>query len=203
MREKSKYDAMSDEELVHLFQTGKTEVADYIIMRYHKVIFQCTGNLFLIGGEREDLIQEGRLGLYDALKTYDAQKNDSFEPFARLCIVRAQIKIIEKANRKKNKVLNESISIDQNEESTPFEWIGDDRLTNPEEILLSAIASEELEDTIRQNLSLTEEEVMNYMLEGLKAKDIARIMDKNAKSIDNTITRVRAKAKKIIKEHRL
>lgn len=189
---------LTDEELAKEYKVSRDEsIIDHAMLRFHGLIIHSASKLFLIGGEREDLIQEGRLGLFNALESYDPDKNDKFLPFASLCIQRAQLKAVTSYNRKKNAPLNESLSLD--DESKNEETIINLKVSDPEEIILDNFNTEELFSRIERELSPRENEVLLYLIEGYDYKQIAKFLEVEAKSIDNAIQRVRSKVSRILK----
>lgn len=194
------WEECSDEELVALFQGGEKEVDEYIIYRYHRIIMQCAGLLYLSGGDREDLVQEGRMGLYDAIQTYDSSKNVKFEPFARLCISRAQFKAVQASNRKKHQPLNTYVSLTTPDDEVVEDFMLDTRLSDPEELYVSAMATMEMHNKIQKALSPMEREVLDYVLEGFSYRQISKFLGKDPKSIDNAFQRIRRKVREIIKD---
>lgn len=199
--DRSKLDNLKDEELVAACQAGDTELETYIINRYHKIIMQSASVLFLSGGDREDLVQEGRMGLFDAIYSYDASKNSKFEAFAKICILRAQYNAIQASNRKKNMPLNSYVSLEpfgDGEESVELPL--DARNNDPEEIYLSKVNATDMLDSIYRELSPFEREVLSYVLEGFSYRQIAKFLGKGPKSIDNAFQRIRTKVKKLMNE---
>lgn len=197
-----KWDSLRDEELVSDYQAGNQEVGEYIILRFHRMIMQCAGVLFINGGDREDLIQEGRLGLYEAIQTYDQSRDVSFEAFARVCVSRAQYKAIEASNRKKHQPLNQYVHIDSSKEETE-QLSTAYHITDPEALYLNAESVLDLHKRIQNSLSLLEREVLEYLLEGFSYTQIANILGKDKKSIDNCFQRIRNKVRHMLKEQNL
>lgn len=197
------YSGMSDEDLVEEYTKvsgGNAEkILDLIMFRYHTLISSVAAPFFLAGAEREDLIQEGRIGLYDAVLSYDRSKNDTFAPFARMCIERAQIKAVARYSRKKNSPLNSSVSIDDDEEtkSAVNAIYADTKVSDPEEIFFDLLEVREKINRLRDDLSPLEMNVLQYMMEGYDYRQIAKILGRSDKSIDNTMQRVRKKGRSI------
>lgn len=147
--------------------------------------------MFLIGGEQEDLIQEGMIGLFNAVRDYQPDKNASFATFAALCVERQIYKAIEISGRQKHKPLNSYISL--SEEDGPLKDTEDTSQQNPETIVISQENAQQMLEDIREALSPMENQVLNYYLEGADYHQIAKKMNKPPKSIDNALQRIRAK----------
>ncbi len=185
---------LTDEKLVELFREGDEKASGEIFQRYYQRLCKMAAALYLVGGDREDLIQEGRMGLFAAMGDYDPQAGASFATFATLCIGRAMTRAIEKNNRKKNSPLNESVPLPEDDQS-PI-----DDFDDPEQLLISAERRNELENEIMKALSPMERQVFADLVEGYDYKYIALKLGKSAKSVDNAIQRIRQKVKRIIKE---
>lgn len=196
------YSSLPDEKLVELYnsleQDEKEAVLDVIMYRFHGLISKTAAPYFLVGAEREDLIQEGRIGLYEAVKSYDKSKNDSFVPFARMCVERAQIKAVTRYARKKNAPLNLSLSIDEGEGEKIKEIAIDTKVSDPQEIYIDIVDVEEKIERLRRDLSALELNVLQYMMEGYDYRQIAKIMGRADKSVDNTMQRIRKKCRGIL-----
>lgn len=195
-------ESYTDEELVLEYnKSPENEIlADHIFERYHSLISKLAAPLFMVGGEREDLIEYGRLGLLNAIKTYDPNLNDSFFPFAKLCITGQMKNAITASNRKKHMALNTSVSLnsdDSEEENTGIDKI---KVSSPEDILMDMYETGNILDKIEENLSPAEKEVLLYLIEGFDYKQIAKILKKDLKSVDNAIQRIRKKSKALLRE---
>ncbi len=188
----SKY---SDEELVQLYRAGNSQVTDFICDKYKPLVLSNATKFFLTGGETDDLIQEGMIGLFRAISSYDDSQS-SFYHFANLCIRRQIFKAIESSNSKKHQLLTNSISL-QDEESL---LEGADILSNvqnPEHILIDNEHINNLYRSLMNVLSPMEQDVFKYYLNGFDYREIAEILGKEDKSVDNCIQRIRSKAKKL------
>lgn len=201
------YEQKTDEELVALYRSGKKDVEDVLMRRFHPMVEQAASSLFLTGGDREDLVQEGSVGLYQAILSFAPEKEARFSTFANLCIRRAQYKAIEAGNRKKHNPLNLSISIDaeENEDSDHVfsitEIRAEDALFNPEQVLLSEERKQELEHDLAESLSLLERRVLFFYLNGEEYGSIAVQLGKPKKSIDNALQRIRRKVRRLCSEN--
>lgn len=201
------YEKKSDEELVALYRSGEKDVEDVLIRRFHPMVEQAASSLFLTGGDRDDLVQEGSVGLYQAILSFVPEKETRFSTFANLCIRRAQYKAIEAGNRKKHNPLNLSISIDaeENEDSDHVfsitEIRAEDELFNPEQVLLSEERKRELEHDLAESLSPLERRVLFFYLNGEEYGSIAAQLGKPKKSIDNALQRIRRKVRRLCLEN--
>lgn len=195
------YEKLSDLELINLYQENEDKkIADIMIERYTKLIIKRASNYYLIGGDREDLIQAGRMGVFYSLKSFNSKLNDNYYAFVRLCINGALSNAINQYNRKKHLPLNESVSLDIDSESSPVNMEAEQ--LNPENIVMEDYNLQELIDTIENNLSDLEKEVMVYMFEGYDYKDIAKELSCTPKKVDNTIQRIKQKVS-LIKNSKL
>ena len=162
--------------------------------------------MFILGADKEDLIQEGMIGLYNAVRDYDAGRDASFYTFADLCISRQMYKAVEAGNRKKHSPLNSYVSIyeddtdkdDRSEGTGILERILSETGRSPEEMFIDKEQTENLEQKIYDSLSDFERKVLNLRLTGLEYTDIARILGRDAKSTDNALSRIKIKVRKIL-----
>lgn len=182
------YEARSDEELILLLREGHPEVTDYLMEKYKNLVRSKAKALFLTGGDTDDLIQEGMIGLFKAIRDYDATKEASFRHFADLCVSRQLYTAIEASNRKKNTPLNSYIPIDDEPDgSEPLEE------ESPEALVLRAEKLEDLKRAVAESLSPMEKKVLTLYLSGLGYQEIALRLEKTPKSVDNAIQRIRKK----------
>lgn len=185
---------MTDEELVAAYRSGKREAVDTLMEKYKPFVRAICRARFLTGGEEEDLIQEGMIGLYKAVRDYDPARDASFRTFAGLCIERQVLKAIEASRREKNRPLNDSVSL------TDEEWdeqIQSDKIS-PEFIVLDREAENETREKIFTALSPMERDVLQLYLKGMNYRDIAKEMKKEPKTIDNALQRIRRKVRKVL-----
>ena len=185
------YEKHTDEELIQRQRAGERELADYLIDKYKGMVLKKAHAMFLIGGEQEDLIQEGMIGLFKAVRDYRFDKNASFATFAALCVERQMYKAIEISGRQKHKPLNSYISL--SEEDGPLRDTEDASQQNPETIIIGEDNAEQMLEDIKQALSPMENQVLDYYLEGADYLQIAEKMKKSPKSIDNALQRIRGK----------
>ena len=202
IKRKNVYERISDEELQAISLTGDKAAESCLVARYAVHVRRLAAPLYICGGDKDDLIQEGNVGLYEAILRFDPKKDVRFATFADLCIRRAQYKAIENSNRKKHAPLNFHISIDmfdENTESFDGKPAADDSL-NPEMILIDRERSQQVYDRIIQALSPLELTVLKQYLTGMDYVQIADVLGKEKKSIDNALQRIRRKVKQICME---
>ena len=185
------YEKHTDEELIQRQRAGERELADYLIDKYKGMVLKKAHAMFLIGGEQEDLIQEGMIGLFKAVRDYRFDKNASFATFAALCVELQMYKAIEISGRQKHKPLNSYISL--SEEDGPLRDTEDASQQNPETIIIGEENAQQMLEDIKQALSPMENQVLDYYLEGADYLQIAEKMKKSPKSIDNALQRIRGK----------
>lgn len=201
MRLKEKYENQTDEELVETIRGGDEEAAEFLYRKYKDVI-RGRGNLyFMVGADKEDLIQEGMIGLFRAIGNYDPEREASFKTFADVCINRQMITAIKRAARMKHSPLNTSVSIyDKNgsdENSRSIEETYPDRINyNPEEEILYNEQVEFIEKNSEKIFSKLELKVWQEYAKGKTYTEIASILDKSPKTIDNAIQRMKKKVEK-------
>ena len=194
MEQYSKY---SDDELIQRLRAGETGIADYLIEKYKYLVRRKARAMFLIGGDTDDLIQEGMIGLFKAVRDYHPGKEASFVTFAQMCIDRQIYSAVQSSNRQKHMPLNTYISLSQEDEESPLAqaWV-----ETPEEIIIDRENTRALEDEIKSALSPMENTVLNYYLEGKSYADIGMLMDKNPKSVDNALRRIRTKIRNYLEK---
>jgi RNA polymerase sporulation-specific sigma factor len=186
------YDTFSDEELIGKLRQGENDITDYILEKYKPLVRKCANAVYLIGGETEDLIQEGMIGLFKAIRDFRTEREVSFFSFAKLCINRQLYSAIEASNRKKNMPLNSYISLSEQ---------GTDLLhplaESPEQLVIRQELMEEYKKRLAGMLSGMEHQVLDLYLEGDNYTQIAERLGKTPKSIDNALQRIRQKIKQI------
>ena len=194
------YKDFNDYELLNYIAEGNEDANNIILKKYEplinktalKMLPYCKGN----GLDLSDLVQEGMIGLNHAIERYREMENTLFYTYASRCIERKIISVVISSNRNKNKILNESISYDD-DENLIMRFVKDNS-PGPEEILISEELEEKLLFKIKGKLTDLEEQVFTLMINGFKYKEIAEILDKDEKSIDNTIQRLKAKIRKLL-----
>lgn len=194
---------MTDEEIAEVAKNGDKDALEYILNRYKDLVEMKVNKYFIIGAEKEDIIQEGLIGLYKAIKSFDASKESSFRSFANLCIERQLITAIKTSNRQKHMPLNSSISLnasayDEDSETEFLEKLDMQVLEDPLETITKKEYYKNIETKIDQNLSDFEKQVLQRYARGESYVNIAEKLEAPVKSVDNAIQRIRKKASKNI-----
>lgn len=192
------YEAFSDEELIEKLRQGEDDITDYILEKYKPLVRKKTNAMYLIGGETEDLIQEGMIGLFKAIRDYKPDKDASFYHFAELCINRQLYSALEASNRKKHQPLNSYISLSEQEhpDAVAAELLVD-KESGPEQTVIEQEVWEAYKKRLAQKLSRMENQVLQYYLDGNHYIQIAEMMGKSPKSIDNALQRIRQKIRQM------
>ena len=191
MAEHSKYEEMTDEELIDQLREGDRQVMDYICDKYKNLVRSKAKSMYILGGDSEDLIQEGMIGLFKAIRDYRPEKESSFYHFAELCISRQMYTAIEASNRKKHAPLNSYVSLSEPESG----GIGELLETSPEQMMIDRENVAQIKERIEKSLSDMEKEVLAYYMQGMNYVQIAEIMERSPKSIDNALQRIKNKLK--------
>ena len=198
----SQYAGETDERIIELIREGKPELTDILIDRYKNEVKKRSNGLTLMGADRDDLIQEGMIGLFNSIRDYKSDKDCSFATFASICIRGAMVNAVLHYQSKKYGPLNTSLSFssgNDSENSNVFEeFYGDTSASNPEKMTLDEESVQELLIKIRKCLSKTELQVFEYCQQGLSSKEIADKMDTSSKSVANSLTRIKQKIRKLI-----
>lgn len=201
------YDKIPDERLIEKMRAGDPEIMDYLMVKYKPMVRKKARAMYLIGGENEDLIQEGMIGLIKAVRDYDETQNTSFASFADLCVSRQMYSAIEASKRKKHIPLNSYISLyeqggetDDGQNLPLIDTIESEIENNPEALYFGKEFSEAFEEQLKQSLSALENHVLYLHLLGTDYKTIAELLGKSPKAIDNALQRIRAKAGKLLNE---
>ncbi|MBR6665567.1 MAG: RNA polymerase sporulation sigma factor SigH [Lachnospiraceae bacterium] len=198
------YEQESDESLIERLRDGESTIVDYIMNKYKYLVRSKAQAMYILGADTEDLIQEGMIGLFKAVRDYDCGRDASFFTFAELCISRQMYTAVQASQRKKHAPLNTYISLygEQKEkgEGAPLEEIlSSGAGSNPETLFLDKERMEYLEGEIDKELSTFEKQVLDLYLTGMSYSQIAKVLGKEEKSTDNALQRVKAKIKKILK----
>lgn len=191
MAEHFKYEEMTDEELIDQLREGDRQVMDYICDKYKNLVRSKAKSMYILGGDSEDLIQEGMIGLFKAIRDYRPEKESSFYHFAELCISRQMYTAIEASNRKKHAPLNSYVSLSEPESG----GIGELLETSPEQMMIDRENVAQIKERIEKSLSDMEKEVLAYYMQGMNYVQIAEIMERSPKSIDNALQRIKNKLK--------
>lgn len=199
------YEMMTDEQLIRRLREGENEITDYIMDKYKHLVRKKAKEMYLLGGENDDLIQEGMIGLFKAVRDYDLTQDTSFYSFADLCVSRQMYTAIKASQRQKHIPLNSYISLyegedEAQEEKNPplIETIQTVKDNNPEELFLNKEYLQTIEQELKERLSALENRVLHLHLLGMDYQTIAKLLDKSPKSIDNALQRIKAKMSMII-----
>lgn len=198
-------DEYNEEEVVALARTGDSRAQEFLIKKYKNFVRGKARTYFLIGADREDIIQEGMIGLFKAIRDYRPDKIASFKAFAELCITRQMITAIKTATRQKHIPLNSYISLnkpiyDEDSERTLLDVVAGRTASNPEELVISREEFDSIEAKIGEVLSDLELQVLTYYLDGKSYQEIAENLDRHVKSIDNALQRVKRKLEKTLQD---
>ena len=197
----------SDEELIVRYRDGDTEAMDFIFERYKHLVRKKAKAMFLAGGDNDDLIQEGMIGLYKAIRDYHTDRAASFATFASMCINRQMITGVAASNRKKNMPLNTYVSYDmpaggdEDSDMRLVDILQSQTELNPEKLLIDKEHNRDLKSRLKEVLSTFEQQVLAYYLEGMDYTAIAKKMQKPPKSVDNALQRIRSKAARLTLEN--
>ena len=201
----SKYDRMTDEQLLCDYTNGNQEIMDYLMVKYKSMVRKKARAMYLLGGENEDLIQEGMIGLIKAVRDFDETQKTSFSSFAELCVSRQMYSAIEASNRKKHLPLNSYVSLYEDSEqegegrSLPLiDTIESSKENDPEVLYFGKEYTEAFAEQLKELLSPLENHVLYLHLMGTDYRTIAELLGKSPKSVDNALQRIKTKAQKIL-----
>lgn len=203
------YQSMTDEQLIKRQREGDSAVVDYIMDKYKNLVRKKAKAMYLLGGENDDLIQEGMIGLFKAVRDYDQDQEASFYSFADLCIARQMYTAIEASKRKKHIPLNSYVSLYEGgnvseEQAQPplIDIIQSEKISNPESIFLDKEYVQRFENELQDSLSELEKKVLYLHLLGTDYQTIGKLLGKSSKAIDNALQRIKSKAQIILKNER-
>ena len=201
----SEYAQMTDEQLVGIIKNGDKKALEFLLGKYRELVSMKANRFFIIGAEKDDIIQEGFWGLYKAIQAFDPEKQNSFKTFANLCIERQLITVIKTSNRQKNIPLNSSFSLntsayDENDDISVLDILDAKTAEDPLETIIKREYYQSVESKIDKNLSKFEKDVLNRYVQGKSYVDIANSLEAPIKSVDNAIQRIRKKAMKCLEE---
>ena len=201
----STLELMDDESIVELARDGDTHALEYLIYKYKNFVRAKARSYFLIGADREDIIQEGMIGLYKAIRDFRCDKLSSFRAFAELCITRQIITAIKTATRQKHIPLNSYVSLnkpiyDEDSDRTLLDVISGTKITDPEELIISREEFDDIEEKMGEILSSLEWKVLMSYLEGKSYQEIAVDLRRHVKSIDNALQRVKRKLERYLEK---
>lgn len=203
MRNRGDYGKITDEELIVRLHGGEEAVVDFLMDKYKNLVKSKAKAMFILGADNDDLIQEGMIGLFKAIRDYSEDREASFKTFANLCISRQMYTAVDNSRRKKHSPLNTYISLyssgsGDGEESEYIDNLISLSERNPEELLIDNERFNDLLTTIMTALSPLEKRVLELNITGMDYAEIAGVLNRNEKSIDNALTRIKSKIKKII-----
>ena len=201
----SKYDRMTDEQLLCDYKKGNQEIMDYLMVKYKSMVRKKARAMYLLGGENEDLIQEGMIGLIKAVRDFDLTQKTSFSSFAELCVSRQMYSAIEASNRKKHLPLNSYVSLYEDSEQVGegrrlplIDTIESSKENDPEVLYFGKEYTEAFAEQLKELLSPLENHVLYLHLMGTDYRTIAELLGKSPKSVDNALQRIKTKAQKIL-----
>ena len=198
----NQYTQMTDEKLIENIKQEDQKALDCLLQRYNETVTMKANRFFMVGAEKEDMIQEGMIGLYKAVKSFNSEKQNSFKTFANMCIERQLITAVKNSNRQKHIPLNSSISLnaaayDDNEDMDKMDILDVKTLNDPSDIIADREYFESMENKIKENLSEFELQVLHEYEKGKSYAAIAEKLNAKIKSVDTAIQRIRKKANKI------
>ncbi len=201
------YSGMVDEDVILEARAGDQQALEYLINKYKSFVRAKARTYFLIGADREDIIQEGMIGLFKAIRDYKGDKLSSFRAFAELCITRQIITAIKTATRQKHIPLNSYVSLnkpifDEESDRTLMDIISEESISDPEELIINREEFRGIENKMGEILSSLEWEVLTSYLDGKSYQEIAEDLDRHVKSIDNALQRVKRKLEKYLEEQK-
>ena len=193
-----------DEEVVMEAKAGNNKAQEYLIFKYENFVKAKAKSYFLIGADKEDIYQEGMIGLYKAIRDFNPEKSTSFKAFAEICVTRQIITAIKTATRQKHIPLNTYVSLnkpiyEEESERTLLDVLSGLKISDPEELMISKEQMRFIEETISEVLSGLERKVLTSYLDGKSYQEIACDLERHSKSIDNALQRVKRKLEKCLK----
>jgi len=203
-REYSDYEQVPDEELIDRLRNGEQFITEYICDKYKYLVRSKAKSMFILGGDTQDLIQEGMIGLFKAVRDYDSGRDASFYTFADLCISRQMYTAVQASKRQKHVPLNTYVSLngtpaqEDREEVNLLELMADRTGLNPEELFLDKERVNYLEQRIEEELSTFEKQVLDLYMTGMSYTQIAKVLGRDEKSTDNALQRLKGKIKKML-----
>lgn len=206
-----RYDSCTDEELIERLREGEGQIMEYLMDKYKNLVRSKAKSMYILGGDTQDLIQEGMIGLFKAVRDYDSGRDASFFTFAQLCVSRNIYSAVQRSGRKKHAPLNFYTSIYGTDNGRDgegseggfyngMELMADGEASNPEEILIGQENMEQLQKYIDEELSPFENQVLELHITGMGYVEIAKVLGRDEKATDNALQRIRAKLKKYMKQ---
>jgi RNA polymerase sporulation-specific sigma factor len=199
------YDGKTDEELIDRLREGESAITDYIMEKYKNLVRKKAKSMYILGADNDDLIQEGMIGLFKAVRDYDSGRDASFYTFADLCISRQIYKAVQASNREKHMPLNTYISLysniaeDENDgnQIELLNMLESEVENNPEQLVIDQENVAHIEAVIEKELSSFEKQVLDLYLTGMSYSQIAKVLSKDEKSTDNALQRLKTKLRKV------
>ena len=198
------YEKKTDEELIMDFRGGDTAIMDYLLEKYKPMVKKKAKAMYLLGGDSDDLIQEGMIGLFKAVRDYDSAQEASFGTFAKICVTRQLYSAIRASRRKKHLPLNSYISLYDNEEiseekeSELIQIQNVASTNNPEDLVIHKESEDSFMNELEGNLSELERKVLYLHLLGTDYRTIAKLLGKSPKAVDNALQRIKTKAEELL-----
>jgi len=196
-----KYENMTDDNVLSLAKAGDENAVNFIMEKYNNIVNMKASRFFAAGIEKEDIIQEGMIGLYKAIQSYDGDKQNSFKSFANMCIERQLITVVKSANRQKNLPLNSAFSLNspiyEDGETDALEILDTNLVEDPLDTIANKEYLNQMEAKIDENLSSFEKKVFVHYKQGKSYNDIAKEMNTKVKSVDTALQRIKKKVTKI------
>ena len=205
-----KYNGLTDEEMISLFRDGDQEAMEKLLEKYKGMVLGKAKSMYILGGDSEDLIQEGMLGLFKAVRDFDCGRDASFRTFAQLCVTRQLYTAVKASARKKHLPLNSAVSLssplreengDERDEEL-LDFLEADPSSNPEAFLIGQEETKRLVEMIEKELSPLEKQVLELYLTGMGYVEIAHVLNRDEKSTDNALQRIRAKTRACLRKWR-
>ena len=201
----TEFEEKLEEEIVIEAKNGSVRAQEYVISKYESFVKAKSKSYFLIGADKEDIYQEGMIGLYKAIRDFNYEKSTTFRSFAELCITRQIITAIKTATRQKHIPLNTYVSLNKpvsedDSERTLLDILSSMKISDPEELIIGKEEKKYIEEAISKVLSDLEMEVLQSYLDGKSYQEIACDLDRHAKSIDNALQRVKRKLEKCLSD---
>lgn len=197
------YDSYKDEELINLYREGDRDIAEYLLKKYKNLVLKKATSMYILGADKDDLIQEGTIGLFKAICDYDFGRDASFFTFAELCISRQIYTAVQSSGRKKHGPLNSYVSLylekGEDEGAELIEGLENPKERNPEELYLDQERVSSIETMIQEELSDFERQVLELSMTGIGYMEIAKILCKDPKATDNALQRGKTKMRKALK----
>ncbi|MBE5860150.1 MAG: RNA polymerase sporulation sigma factor SigH [Butyrivibrio sp.] len=195
----------TDEELITRIRDGESDITDYLIDKYKDMVRVKAASMYILGADKDDLIQEGMIGLFKAVRDYDPGRDASFKTFAELCVSRQIYTAIQASNRKKHAPLNSYISLyaqmgdsDEKKELSLDQILEDMNDSNPESMMIDRENTRDIEEFIENGLSDFEKNVLELHMTGMSYTEIARVLGRDEKSTDNALWRLKNKIRKFV-----